>query len=140
MLFNAYAGDLWKRLTIYLRREVAATVGLSRSALSKVAKVSFFKVAEYQARGVIHFRSVIRMRFGTQVDTQAIADVGGGITSRNVARYIAKYVTKGGEITGLPPRGIKSLGTLDHLHLPAHTERMVRACFVLDDVNAGTLR
>ena len=76
------------------------------------------------------------MRFGTQVDTQAIADVGGGITSRNVARYIAKYVTKGGEITGLPPRRIKTSDTLDHLHLPAHTERMVRACFVLDAMPA----
>jgi hypothetical protein len=184
VLFNAYAGELWKRLTIYLRREVAAAGGLSRSALSKVAKVSFFKVAEYQARGVIHFHSVIRvdgpdgpetmppvwatidllegclrravaaasidvpepanpdnavraMRFGTQVDTQAIAEVGGGINSRNVARYIAKYVTKGGEITGLPPRRIKSLDALRHLHLPAHTERMVRACFVLDAMPAN---
>ena len=61
VLFNAYAGELWKRLTIYLRREVAAAGGLSRSDLSKVAKVSFFKVAEYQARGVIHFHSVIRV-------------------------------------------------------------------------------
>jgi hypothetical protein len=54
------------------------------------------------------------MRFGAQVDTQAIADVGGGITSRNVARYIAKDVTKGGEITGLPPRRIKNLDALRH--------------------------
>jgi hypothetical protein len=114
---------------------------MSRSALGRVAKVSFFKVAEYQARGVIHFHVVIRvdgpdgpetlppswatvelldaclhrtvaataidvpyptgpdrvtreMRFGAQVDTQAISEAGGGVTSRNVAGYVAKYVTK----------------------------------------------
>ncbi|BAL86013.1 hypothetical protein AMIS_7930 [Actinoplanes missouriensis 431] len=81
-------------------------------------------------------RAIRELRFGTQVDTQTIAEAGGGITSRNVARYIAKYVTKGGEITGLPPRRIKSLDALQHLHLPAHTERMVRVCFALDAVPA----
>jgi hypothetical protein len=183
VLFNAYACELWKRLTIYLRREVAASVGMSRSALSNVAKVSFFKVAEYQARGVIHFHIVIRidgpdgpwtlpppwatvdlldaclhravaatsidilertdpdqatreLRFGAQIDTQAITETGGGITSRNVAGYIAKYVTKGGEITGLPPHRIKSLDDLQWLRLPPHTERMVRACFALDAIPA----
>jgi hypothetical protein len=183
VLFNAYAGELWKRLTIYLRREVAATAGMSRSTLSKVAKVSYFKVAEYQARGVIHFHIVIRidgpdgpetspppwasvglldtclhravaatsidvpdpaepdqaareMNFGAQIETQPITETGRGITSRNVAGYIAKYVTKGGEITGLPPHRIKSLDDLHWLHLPNHTERMVRACFALDAISA----
>src|SRR6266536_4204635 len=61
VLFNAHAGDLWRRLTIYLRREIAAAAGVSRTALGKVARVSFAKVTEYQARGVIHFHAVIRI-------------------------------------------------------------------------------
>ncbi len=61
VLFNAYAGDLWRRLTIYLRRELAAAVGLSRAALTRQARVSFVKVAEYQARGLVHFHAVIRI-------------------------------------------------------------------------------
>ena len=61
VLFNAYAGDLWRRLSIYFRRELAAAVGMSRSAWSRTAKLSFLKVAEYQARGVVHFHAVIRL-------------------------------------------------------------------------------
>lgn len=61
VLFNAYAGDLWRRLSIYLRRELAAAVGLSRAAWAKRARLSFVKVAEYQARGLVHFHAVIRV-------------------------------------------------------------------------------
>jgi hypothetical protein len=61
VLFNAHAGILWRRLTIYLTREVARTAGLTRTALKEVARVSFVKVAEYQARGVIHFHAVVRI-------------------------------------------------------------------------------
>ncbi|GAA4459332.1 replication initiator [Phytohabitans houttuyneae] len=171
VLFNAYAGELWKRLTIYLRREIAARVGTSRTSLGKVAKVSFFKVAEYQARGVIHFHVVIRIdgpsgpssappswarvellesglrhaaaavyvdlfsrtvRFGSQLDVQPVSQAGDGISGPRAALYIAKYVTKGAEIAGLPPRRIKSVDDLYWLHLPAHAERMVRECFALD--------
>jgi hypothetical protein len=180
VLFNAYVGELWKRLTIYLRREIAAAVGTSRTLLGKAAKVSFFKAAEYQARGVVHFHAVIRidgpdgpsslppswarvelmesclrraaaavcidvpdpdygsreLRFGEQLDVQPVTETGEGITSLKAARYIAKYVTKGAETAGLPPRRIKGLEDLYWLHLPAHTERMVRACFALDLIPA----
>jgi hypothetical protein len=182
VLFNANAGELWRRLGIYLRRELARTVGVSRLALSRVARVSYVKVAEYQARGVVHFHCVIRidgpdgpdstppdwatvmlldaclrralavvrvevpdpaepvtrsrvLRFGTQVDTQAIytdtdtrAD---GLSMRAVAGYIAKYATKAAETAGSTPRPIKKLADLDYLRLPPHTERMIRACFAL---------
>ena len=75
------------------------------------------------------------MRFGSQVDTQQITashepDVG-GLTSRTVANYVAKYVTKSTEDTHTPPRRIKRRD-LDLLRLPPHTERMIRSCFELD--------
>ncbi|MGA5322236.1 replication initiator protein RepSA [Streptomyces seoulensis] len=61
VLFNNHAGDLWRRFTIYLRREIAARAGLTQAALSEVCRVSFGKVAEFQKRGAIHFHAVIRL-------------------------------------------------------------------------------
>jgi hypothetical protein len=61
VLFNANAGELWRRLGIYLHRELAKAVGVSRATLGRVARVSYIKVAEYQARGVVHFHAVFRI-------------------------------------------------------------------------------
>ncbi|MFE5682683.1 replication initiator protein RepSA [Streptomyces sp. NPDC056512] len=60
-LWNNYAGQLWQRFTIYLRREIAARAGLPQSALSEACRVSFGKVAEFQKRGAIHFHAVVRL-------------------------------------------------------------------------------
>lgn len=51
VLFNACAGDLWRRVCIYLRRELAGAASVPRSRLVEVARLSFAKVAEYQTRG-----------------------------------------------------------------------------------------
>ncbi|MCC9311884.1 replication initiation protein [Kitasatospora sp. RB6PN24] len=61
VLFNAHAGALWARFTIYLRREIAARLGLTQKAARAVLRVSFAKVAEYQKRGLVHFHAVIRL-------------------------------------------------------------------------------
>ncbi|MEU5798856.1 replication initiator, partial [Streptomyces sp. NPDC047813] len=61
VLFNNYAGDLWRRFTIYLRRELAARAGLTQTALREVCRVSFGKVAEFQKRGAVHFHAVVRL-------------------------------------------------------------------------------
>lgn len=61
VLFNAVAPELWRRTTIYLRRSLAARVGMEPAALNRQVRVSFTKVAEYQARGVVHFHAVIRV-------------------------------------------------------------------------------
>ncbi|MFJ2005548.1 replication initiator protein RepSA [Streptomyces chartreusis] len=61
VLWNNHAGDLWRRFTIYLRREVAARAGLTQSALKEVCRVSFAKVAEFQKRGAVHFHAVVRL-------------------------------------------------------------------------------
>ncbi len=61
VLWNAHAGDLWRRFTIYLRRHLANTAGLSRTTFDATTRVSFAKVAEYQARGLVHFHAVIRL-------------------------------------------------------------------------------
>ena len=61
VLWNAHAGKIWARFSIYLRREVAKRAGLSQRAFRDHARVSFAKVAEYQKRGAVHFHAVIRL-------------------------------------------------------------------------------
>ncbi|MFJ5095549.1 replication initiator [Streptomyces sp. NPDC088557] len=61
VLFNAHASALWARFTIYLRREIAARLGLTQKAAHAVLRISFAKVAEYQKRGLVHFHAVIRL-------------------------------------------------------------------------------
>ncbi|MGP4003606.1 replication initiator [Streptomyces sp. 8N706] len=61
VLWNAHAGMLWRRFSIYLRREVAKRAGLTQRDFPDYARVSFAKVAEYQKRGAVHFHAVIRI-------------------------------------------------------------------------------
>lgn len=61
VLFNNHAGELWHRFVNRLRREVAASAGLTQKAFKEVARLSFNKVAEFQKRGAIHFHAVIRI-------------------------------------------------------------------------------
>lgn len=60
VLWNAHAPALWARFTTYLRRRIAAQLGLTVTALGKVLRISFAKVAEYQKRGLIHYHAIIR--------------------------------------------------------------------------------
>ncbi|MEU5334487.1 replication initiator [Streptomyces asoensis] len=61
VLWNAHAGMLWRRFSIYLRREIAKRAGLTQRDFANFARVSFAKVAEYQKRGAVHFHAVIRI-------------------------------------------------------------------------------
>jgi hypothetical protein len=61
VLFNAHAGKLWRRFTTYLPRCLARRLGISQKQLRAVTRVRYVKVAEYQARGVVHFHAVIRL-------------------------------------------------------------------------------
>ncbi|MFC8741775.1 replication initiator protein RepSA [Streptomyces sp. NPDC057176] len=61
VLWNNHAGDLWRRFTIYLRREIAARAGITQATLREECRVSFGKVAEFQKRGAVHFHAVVRL-------------------------------------------------------------------------------
>ncbi|MFE4259597.1 replication initiator [Streptomyces sp. NPDC056883] len=61
VLFNNHAGQLWQRFTTRLRREIAASAGLTQRELTEEARISYGKVAEFQKRGAIHFHAVIRI-------------------------------------------------------------------------------
>ena len=61
VLFNLHAADLWRRFTTYLPRHLARLAGVTRKRLRAELAIRFVKVAEYQARGVVHFHAVIRL-------------------------------------------------------------------------------
>ena len=61
VLFNAYAAALWRRFVTYLPRHLARLLGITQKLLRSLARLRFVKVAEYQARGVVHFHAVIRL-------------------------------------------------------------------------------
>jgi hypothetical protein len=65
VLWNALAGRLWSRTTIYLYRALAQLVGISETELRGLVRISFAKVAEYQKRGAVHFHAVIRLDTAT---------------------------------------------------------------------------
>jgi hypothetical protein len=61
VLWNALAGRLWSRTTIYLYRTLAQLAGVTEGELRRLVRVSFAKVAEYQRRGAVHFHAIIRL-------------------------------------------------------------------------------
>ncbi len=61
VLFNNHAGELWRRFTTYLPRYLARRCGFTQKQFQGAVRVRYVKVAEYQARGVVHFHAVIRL-------------------------------------------------------------------------------
>jgi hypothetical protein len=49
VLFNAWAGKLWRRFTTYLPRHLARRLGITVKRLRALVRVRYVKVAEYQA-------------------------------------------------------------------------------------------
>ena len=61
MVWQWWAPEVWRRTTIALRRSLAATLGVPESRLRSVASLQYAKVAEYQARGLVHFHALVRL-------------------------------------------------------------------------------
>lgn len=61
VLWNAHAGELWRRTTITTHRTLASLSGIRRKDLPHHVKLSFTKVVEYQRRGSVHVHAVIRL-------------------------------------------------------------------------------
>jgi hypothetical protein len=83
VVFNAAAGDLWRRFVTYLPRQLARAMGVTQKELRSLVRLRFVKVAEYQARGVVHFHAIIRL--------DAAAD--DGIYAPPPARWTADVLT-----------------------------------------------
>ena len=61
VLWQWHAPELWRRFTITLGRTLARQVGVSAREFRRLARVSYTKVAEFQARGLIHVHAVMRL-------------------------------------------------------------------------------
>jgi len=61
VIWQWWAPELWRRFTIALPRLIAKCLRVTRNQARKLVRSSFAKVAEYQARGVIHFHAIIRL-------------------------------------------------------------------------------
>jgi hypothetical protein len=61
VVWNALAPQLWKRTTIYLRRNLARQAGLIAVEAGRQVHLAYAKVAEYQQRGTIHLHVIIRL-------------------------------------------------------------------------------
>jgi Replication initiator protein, pSAM2 len=61
VLWQWHAPELWRRFTIRLGNKLARRVGLTAKAFGKQARVSYTKVVEFQARGLIHVHAVMRL-------------------------------------------------------------------------------
>ncbi|MGH9122494.1 MAG: replication initiator, partial [Acidimicrobiales bacterium] len=61
VLWNAHAGELWRRTTIAIYRALGALTGLGRKEMREAVRLSFSKVVEYQRRGCVHVHAVIRL-------------------------------------------------------------------------------
>ena len=71
VVFNASAGELWRRFTTYLPRQLAKAMAVTQKELRALVRLRFVKVAEYQARGVVHFHAIIRLDASTGDDSYA---------------------------------------------------------------------
>ncbi|WP_235215447.1 replication initiator [Phaeacidiphilus oryzae] len=61
VLWNAHAPALWKAFTDNLYHHFAAATGTGRTKIRRQVRISAAKVAEYQARGAVHFHAVLRL-------------------------------------------------------------------------------
>ncbi|MGH9170838.1 MAG: replication initiator [Acidimicrobiales bacterium] len=61
VLWNAHAGELWRRTTIGIARALASLAGIPRGELRRTVRISFAKVVEYQRRGSVHVHTVVRL-------------------------------------------------------------------------------
>lgn len=61
LIWQWWAPELWRRLTIEVRRALASRLDMTETRLGDQASLQYAKVAEYQARGVIHFHALVRL-------------------------------------------------------------------------------
>lgn len=61
VIWNALSTRLWARTVSLVSRQVARCLGVSQRAWPTVGRVSVAKVAEFQARGVVHFHAIFRL-------------------------------------------------------------------------------
>lgn len=113
VLFNALAGKLWSRFTIDLRRHLAHAAGVPRDRLGQETTLSYAKVAEYQARGIIHYHAVIRLDGPDGPDTPPPDWVTAGLLDNAVRHAAATALITTPDAPGVPSRALRFGAQID---------------------------
>jgi hypothetical protein len=96
VIFNARAGELWRRTVIAATRALAAASGIPVRRFAEWHRLEYVKVVEFQARGVVHVHALLRL------DTRA-PEIGGraGIDGRRLAGVV---LAAAGRVVAPDPR------------------------------------
>jgi hypothetical protein len=89
-LWNALAPELWRRtLGVTIYRALAHLLSISEAEVKRLVRVRYMKVAEYQARGAIHFHAVIRLdQAPPREDPEQVARPAKGFTAALLAEAV----------------------------------------------------
>jgi hypothetical protein len=99
-VWNNASGELWRRTKQDIERHLNA---LARSRGLPKIRLSHGKVAEYQARGAVHFHVLIRLDGIHPDDTQAIIPPPAGITALDLDQAIRQTAASIAWTTGPHP-------------------------------------
>lgn len=99
VLWNAHVSRLWSRTSHRLYREVARASGLTTRRLRSVARLSYIKVVEFQARGLVHLHVVLRADGGTGPGEAPPEWLDAALVTRAVGRTVAEV--------GVPVAGVE---------------------------------
>ncbi|MBS2554438.1 replication initiation protein [Catenulispora sp. NL8] len=61
VLWNAGASALWARMVDFLYWRLARAGGIPRPYIRRTLRIEYVRVAEYQARGLVHFHAAFRL-------------------------------------------------------------------------------
>jgi hypothetical protein len=114
---------------------VPAPAVVSRQALEDAVRTAFVKTGHTSAPHPANDGTGWRITWGDPdkgLDVQHVNAPGGEVNLKQVTGYIAKYVTKGTEATGLDLRRVDDL-VVEHLDLGTHVGRLIRACWDLGE-------
>jgi hypothetical protein len=128
VLWNAHVSRLWGRTCHRLYREVARAGGLTTRELRSVARLSYIKVVEYQARGLVHLHVVLRADGGAGPSEAPPSWLDAAVLTEAIGRVVSEV--------GVPVPGTEESGLRRARWGPQHD---VRVLFGRDDADATAI-
>lgn len=89
VLWNAHSSKVWESMIQGVRREVTHRLNLSRREFRAHAAIEYFKVAELQRRGVVHFHGLIRLDVDDELSSASDLCAGLGDFETAIRRAIS---------------------------------------------------
>jgi hypothetical protein len=95
VLWNASVGELWRRTTIAIQRQLARLAGVPVRDIRGLVRLSFTRVVEYQARGLVHVHAVLRLDAAAPLtDPEAVLAPPGPFSAELLADAVRVAVPK----------------------------------------------